>query len=57
MQENGKARFAVADLSPYLSALLGKLFDALAMPDSGENEYLMRCIMQIISFVGPQVNA
>lgn len=47
----------MADLSPYLSALLGKLFDALAMPDSGENEYLMRCIMQVISFVGPQVNA
>ncbi|KAK9829548.1 hypothetical protein WJX72_006417 [[Myrmecia] bisecta] len=54
-KESGKLRFTVADLNPVLGALLEKLFGAFKMPESNENEYLMKCVMRVISFVGPQI--
>lgn len=45
------------DLAPVLEPLLAALFTAFSKPDSAENEYVMRCVMRVISFVGPEVTA
>ena len=55
MQEGGRPRFSLADVSPVLNELLQKLFAAFSLPDSRENEYLMRCVTRVIVFVGPEV--
>ena len=47
--------FSTADVGPYLQPILEKLFAALKMPDSGENEYVMRAIMRLVAFVGAAV--
>ncbi len=57
MQEDGKQRFQVQDLAPVLEPLLQALFSAFLKPDSAENEYVMRCIMRVIDFVGPEVSS
>lgn len=56
MQEGGQQRFQVQDLAPVLEPLLSALFSAFSRPDSAENEYVMRCIMRVIGFVGPEVS-
>lgn len=56
-QEGGKQRFQVQDLAPVLEPLLSALFSAFLKPDSAENEYVMRCIMRVIDFVGPEVSS
>jgi hypothetical protein len=33
--------------------MLGALFAAFKHPDSSENEYLMKAVMRLISFLGP----
>ncbi len=35
--------------------LLNNLFSAFKMPESEENQYLMKCVMRVIMFVGPEV--
>ena len=55
MQEGGKPRFTRADLNAHLSPLFENLFLAFQKPESGENEYLMKCVMRVITFVGPEV--
>lgn len=55
MQEAGQQRFQVQDLAPVLQPLLAALFIVFDKPDSAENEYVMRCIMRVIGFVGPEV--
>lgn len=55
LQENGKPRFTAADLQSHLSPLFENLFLAFQQPESGENEYLMKCVMRVITFVGPEV--
>lgn len=47
--------FQPGDVSAHLQAVLQGLFAALAMEDSRENEYLMKCVMRVIVFVGPQI--
>ncbi len=47
--------FSTNDVGPYLQQILEKLFGALKMPESGENEYVMRAIMRLVAFVGPAV--
>ena len=54
-QEGGQAQYAVADLQAQLEPLLKSLFGAFQQPDSAENEYVMKCVMRLIIFVGPQV--
>jgi len=44
--------FTPDTLGPYLQPLLERLFSAFHFPESKENEYLMRCVMRVISFVG-----
>ena len=48
-------QFSTTDVGPYLQQILEKLFGALKMPDSGENEYVMRAIMRLVAFVGSAV--
>ena len=55
MQEGGQPRFSIADLQAHLMPLLTNLFGAFQKPESGENEYLMKAVMRVITFVGPQV--
>ncbi len=45
-------RFTPEELAPFLQPLLEKLFAAFRFPESGENEYLMKCVMRVITFVG-----
>ena len=39
-----------------LTDLLQRLFGAFSLPDSRENEYVMRCVTRVITFVGPEVS-
>ena len=55
MQEAGKPRYAVGELQPLLQPLLTALFAAFRLPESGENEYLMKAVMRVIAYVGPEV--
>jgi len=55
MKENGQPRFNPDELSPLLQSMLENLFGALSMPDSEENEYVMKAIMRVVSFLGPRV--
>ena len=55
LQEGGAPRFSLADVSPVLNDLLQKLFGAFSLPDSRENEYVMRCVTRVVVFVGPEV--
>ena len=54
-QEDGRPRFSVADLRAHLMPLLTNLFGALRKPESEENEYLMKAVTRVITFVGPEV--
>ena len=56
MQNGGKQRFQVEDLNPVLEPLLQKLFAAFSIADSAENEYVMKCVMRVVGFVGPKVH-
>eukprot|EP00892_Ulva_mutabilis_P007604 jgi/Ulvmu1/5215/UM022_0008.1 len=47
--------FVPADVSQHLSQLLQLLFAALSKTDSTENEYLIRAVMRVVAFVGPQI--
>jgi hypothetical protein len=53
-QEGSKPRYAVAELQPLLQPLLAALFAAFRAPESGENEYLMKAVMRVIAYVGPE---
>ena len=55
MKSSGEPVFTTSDMGPYLQHILEKLFDTLKMPESGENEYVMRAIMRLVAFVGTAV--
>lgn len=55
MRVGGAPAFTAAELAPHLQPLLARLFGALALPESGENEYVMRAVMQVVRFVGPDI--
>lgn len=46
-------RFLPEDLAPRLQQVLGNLFGSLEQPDSAENEYVMKCIVRVVTFMGP----
>ena len=56
LQENGHPRFTPADLQSHLSPMFENLFLAFQKPESRENEYLMKCVMRMITFVGQEVH-
>ncbi|KAL2904063.1 Exportin-2 [Bienertia sinuspersici] len=47
--EGGRARYAASDIAPYLPVLLNNLFSALKFPESEENQYVMKCIMRVLT--------
>lgn len=47
--------FEPAQLSQYLQPLLENLFAALRIPESSENEYVMRSVMRLVAFVGGSI--
>ena len=54
-QEDGWPRFRISHLQAHLMPLLTNLFGALRKPESEENEYLMKAVTRVITFVGPEV--
>lgn len=52
LKEKGHLRFSPADLSSCLQPLLDRLFSGFKLPESAENEYLMKAVMRVIGFVG-----
>ena len=54
VRDNGVVRFSSADLLPLREALLGGLFTALTLPESGENDYVMKALMRLLSVLGPE---
>jgi CAS/CSE protein, C-terminus len=56
VQDDGQPRFTVADLQAQLQPLLSGLFGVFQIPESGENQYVMKCIARLITFIGPQVH-
>ncbi|KAG1661631.1 hypothetical protein FOA52_002861 [Chlamydomonas sp. UWO 241] len=55
LKEKGQPRFSPADLASVLQPLLESLFAGFKLPESAENEYLMKCVMRVIGFVGPAI--
>lgn len=41
-------RYGATDINPYLPSLLNNLFNALKLPESQENPYVMKCIMRVL---------
>jgi len=56
-EAGGALRFAAVDLLPLREPLLGALFGALQLPDSAENEYVVKAIMRLLSLLGPESRA
>lgn len=52
MKENGKPRIPPQDVVSHMQPLLTALFQALDLPESAENEYVVKCIMRTLSFAG-----
>ncbi|CAD7697690.1 unnamed protein product [Ostreobium quekettii] len=55
-KEAGRTRFTPEELDPVLQNLLERLFAAFELPESSENQYVMRCIMRVIVFEGPKIS-
>lgn len=55
LKEGGQTKLSVAEVLPLAQGILQGLFNAFQQPDSAENEYLMRAVMRLISFLGPQI--
>jgi len=55
LKENRAPRFQPADFDHVWQQLLSNLFGALTLPDSGENEYVMKCIMRVVTFAGSSI--
>jgi exportin-2 (importin alpha re-exporter) len=55
LRRGGALAFTPAQLGPYLQPLLERLFGALRLPESGENEYVMRAVMRLVMFVGAAI--
>ncbi|KAL6780583.1 hypothetical protein ACKKBF_B12565 [Auxenochlorella protothecoides x Auxenochlorella symbiontica] len=54
-REGGALRFQPQELAGCLQGLLERLFACFALPDSSENEYVMKAVMRVIAFVGPTI--
>jgi hypothetical protein len=55
VQVHGVHVFSPEEVQPVLLPLLTNLFAAFSKPESEENPYLMKCVMRVIVFAGPQV--
>jgi|Transcript_930 exportin-2 (importin alpha re-exporter) len=48
-------RYASGDIAPLSQSIYTNLFQAFSVPDSAENEYVMKCVMRVIAFSGADV--
>mmetsp|Transcript_33790 Transcript_33790/g.100617 ORF Transcript_33790/g.100617 Transcript_33790/m.100617 type:complete len:935 (-) Transcript_33790:308-3112(-) len=55
LKEKGVPRFVPGDLQSQLQPLLEALFAGFKLPESSENEYLMKAVMRVIGFVGSAI--
>jgi exportin-2 (importin alpha re-exporter) len=55
--EGGTQRYSSADISPIFTMLMNNLFSALKLPKSGENQYVMKCIMRVLGVADIQLDA
>mmetsp|Transcript_18430 Transcript_18430/g.59977 ORF Transcript_18430/g.59977 Transcript_18430/m.59977 type:complete len:964 (-) Transcript_18430:689-3580(-) len=55
LRDGAALRFTPADMSPHLQAVLTNIFRAFSLPDSAENDYCMKALMRVVSFVGPAI--
>ncbi|KAI4328926.1 hypothetical protein L6164_021240 [Bauhinia variegata] len=46
--EGGRARYTSEDIGPVFPVLMNNLFSALKLPESEENQYVMKCIMRVL---------
>ncbi|KAJ1429475.1 Importin-beta, N-terminal domain [Sesbania bispinosa] len=46
--EGGRARYTSADVNPIFPMLMNNLFSAFKLPESEENQYVMKCIMRVL---------
>jgi hypothetical protein len=51
LQDNGVLRLTPDDLQAHLLPLLERLFAGFSLPESAENEYLMRAVTRVIGWV------
>ena len=54
-QSDGTAVVTTDDLQPHLTAILNNLFNALKVPGSEENEYVMKAILRSMSMMKEKV--
>lgn len=47
--EGGGARYTSADINPIFAVLMNNLFSAFKLPESEENQYIMKCIMRVLA--------
>ena len=55
LREGTARRYSAADIASFVQPLLTGLFGALSLPESEENEYVMKCIMRVIATLEGQV--
>ncbi|MED6180174.1 hypothetical protein PIB30_007680 [Stylosanthes scabra] len=46
--EVSRARYTAGDINPIFPMLMNNLFNALKLPESEENQYVMKCIMRVL---------
>ncbi|XP_057454837.1 exportin-2 [Lotus japonicus] len=46
--EGGRARYTSADINPFFEMLMINLFGTFKLPESEENQYVMKCIMRVL---------
>ncbi|TKY64094.1 Exportin-2 protein [Spatholobus suberectus] len=54
--EGGGARYTSADINPIFAMLMNNLFSAFKLPESEENQYVMKCIMRVLAVVDISVD-
>ncbi|CAK8560661.1 unnamed protein product [Lathyrus sativus] len=54
--EGGIARYSSADISPIFPMLMNNLFSALKLPESEENQYVMKCITRVLGVADIQLD-
>lgn len=48
VKDGRQLRYTSADINPFVQPLMTNLFNALKLPESQENPYVMKCIMRVV---------
>jgi exportin-2 (importin alpha re-exporter) len=54
--EGGRPRFSSTDIAPVFAMLMNNLFSAFKLPESEENQYVMKCIMRVLGVADIQLD-